>query len=300
MRRFVTVAFILSVLFNSIIVQSKENIIKKYCLHNNESTIKLEINILNDDTEIMIPLRAFFEFFGGNVQWRQETDSILVDFDGMTYIFYVNNPDFDSKLYIKNETNDDNYFFASKYGNKPYIIADGTTYICQSVFEDFLLYQGYLFIVEDASIKLEKISKEYLELKRGNLYINDILIESDNGILFDRWGKMLLPLRTIFEALGANVTWDEYNEQTIINHDGQSYICYTQNVNPEYINREYFFIQNMQTKQYIFLNPMAPFGIYTTINDRIYLCQDAGIRLLQGLGYTIEIDANTKTVRIQT
>lgn len=125
-----------------------------------------------------------------------------------------------------------------------------------------------------------------------SLYVNGALIESEDNVKYNAF--VLLPLRTIFEALGATVEWQQETGETVIKYNGETYICEIFNPNSNY----YFYIRNKDTGEYVYLTPMSMGGGFNMINDRIYLFKEAGQRLFEGVGCTVEIDYDAKIVKI--
>ncbi len=128
----------------------------------------------------------------------------------------------------------------------------------------------------------------------GTLYVNGTLIEAEDTVRVH--DEIVLPLRRIFESLGAVVEWNEETEDIIIDYHDESYVCYTKELNPK--TGKYFFIKKEGTDEYIYLNPMASGGVYCMINDRIYLYQVTSEYLFKAMGCKVEIDYATHTVKI--
>lgn len=137
---------------------------------------------------------------------------------------------------------------------------------------------------------------ETFHIKQGNLYVNNQLIESEDTIIYKE-SAILFPLRTILESLGANVVWDQKTEDIYVEYKNKNYICSFEQLNPDYY-KKYFFIKNVETNQYIYLNPMGMSGAFEMINDRTYLYRDTAERLLKALGCSVEIDEENHVVRI--
>lgn len=136
---------------------------------------------------------------------------------------------------------------------------------------------------------------ESVNASRGHLYVNDVLVESSDTVLIKE-NMMLFPLRTIFEELGASVNWDKETGNTEILYDRKSYTCFIKEPNPGY--NKYFYVRDNSTEQYIYLTNMSFGGLYFIINDRTYLYSDTAEHLFKSLGCRVEIETDTKTVRI--
>lgn len=122
------------------------------------------------------------------------------------------------------------------------------------------------------------------------LYVNGTFIDKVNSE-FVRIDNQIswLPLRTIFEGLGATVTWDALSGDTLISYKDESYTCFTDGPNPK---TEFIYVKNDETNTLIFLNSMGYSGAYKIINDRIYIGADTCRRLLKGMGCSMEIENN--------
>ena len=81
-----------------------------------------------------------------------------------------------------------------------------------------------------------------------------------------------------------------------ISYGNESYVCYFFAAQPG-IPKE-IYIKNAVSGKNIYLNPMASGGAYYMINDRTYLHQETGKRLLEALGCTVEICPKTKIVTV--
>lgn len=136
---------------------------------------------------------------------------------------------------------------------------------------------------------------ETFHIKQGNLYVNNQLIESEDTIIYKE-SAILFPLRTILESLGANVVWDQKTEDIYVEYKNKEYICFIGEPNPGY--SKHFYVKNIKTNQYIYLNPMGMSGAFEMINDRTYLYRDTAERLLKALGCSVEIDEENHVVRI--
>ncbi|MBE7020129.1 MAG: copper amine oxidase N-terminal domain-containing protein [Ruminococcaceae bacterium] len=127
-----------------------------------------------------------------------------------------------------------------------------------------------------------------------SLYVNGALIESEDNVKYNEC--VLLPLRTIFEALGATIEWQQETGETIICYKDEVFLCYTEKSNSIY----YFFIQKKDKDEFIYLNPMATLGGFYMINDRMYIFEESGVRLFEAMGCSVEIDEASKTVKINS
>lgn len=124
------------------------------------------------------------------------------------------------------------------------------------------------------------------------------VINKDLPLIYNE--QLLLPLRSIFESLGARVTWYSDTGKIMIEYAGEVYICkfwYAETVD-KFMTVESSSIDNGALGHYIQLEPMSGSGAYEMINDRTYLYEETGRRLFEALGCTVEIDKEQKVVRI--
>lgn len=158
------------------------------------------------------------------------------------------------------------------------------------------------------------------DMDKNSLYVNDVLIDAEDGIIngilvegehyvqkddlivlengIHHINGIFFPLRTIFEALGATVDWQEETGDIIIQYRGEYYLCYTQVLNAEIPSEKLFFIKKKNTEEYLYLNPMSMGGICYIINNRIYLSEDTGKQLFEALNCTVEIAQEMGTLKI--
>lgn len=138
-------------------------------------------------------------------------------------------------------------------------------------------------------------SAEEGSMVKGSLYVNDTLVESEDTILIQD-NAILFPFRTITEALGAAVEWDETTGSTTMEYDEETYLCTIEEPNPGY--SDYFYIKKLCTEEFLFLNPMGLSGMYTPINDRTYLYRQSGECLCKALGIMVDVDAENYIVKL--
>ena len=130
-----------------------------------------------------------------------------------------------------------------------------------------------------------------------NLIINQKKVENASSIIFE-YKTVWFPLRTVFEELGATVNWIEETGDTKIIYKDKEYLCEIKAPNPYFPETKYIYIKNVQNDNYFLLTSMSIGGVFTMIDDRIYLWQDTGIRLLEALGCQVNVDMETQTVTI--
>lgn len=150
--------------------------------------------------------------------------------------------------------------------------------------------------------------------ENGNLIVNGRVVETDDSIIFHN-NKMRVPLRTVFEALGAIVEWDNDTREVSINYKGVQYsgrfiapsgdeYLYIRDTRvPLHEEKMYedaklfgFSVDTFLGNGYIQLNPTGYEGAFTFVNDRIYLWRDTAERLLEYMSVDIEVNYETKTL----
>ena len=181
-----------------------------------------------------------------------------------------------------------------------------------------LIFLSIVFTGIIPVISLETNTEEEM-VDKGTIFINGIEIEetfliiedfakektADNRtVQTDRLIEVAyLPFQEIFEALGATVDLDSDTNNILINYLGELYICEFVVPNSYFPENKYITIRNENVSNgalgtYIQLNPMGAIGIYKMINDTIYLVQDAGQRLFETIGCSLEIDLEQKVLKI--
>ena len=144
-----------------------------------------------------------------------------------------------------------------------------------------------------------KTVNEYFH--EGAIYVNDAKLKDVDTAIFYSWQKVLFPLRTTLEALGSLVIWDEGTGNIYFDFEGVAYVCKMKALPnaPNFIMIcEVEHINSILNSDYIQLNPMSADGVYYTINNRKYLYQMTGQRLLEALGCEVIIDFEQQIIRV--
>lgn len=134
------------------------------------------------------------------------------------------------------------------------------------------------------------------------LYVNDIEVNGDS-VLTNDYG-ILIPLRTVLEALGSKVEWEESTKNIYFDYSGVNYVCGFVSLNPNFPDKKNILICNTENinstnnADYIQLNPMSADGAYCMINDKTYLYQETAERLFEELGLTMDINIDMNIVKI--
>ena len=143
------------------------------------------------------------------------------------------------------------------------------------------------------------ISKINLEVTMGRpIYIDIVELDTEKGIL------NFIPLPDALEVLGSIVICDESTGDVYFDYLGENYICQLRALNPYFPEKKNIMICKIKNKgsiynkDYIQLNSMSADGAYRIINDKIYLYQESGQRLLEALGCKVEVDFEQKKMSI--
>lgn len=139
----------------------------------------------------------------------------------------------------------------------------------------------------------------------GELYIEEKKIEQQDAAVYFINDYLLIPLRIVFEELGAEVEWHSETDSIYIKMNGSIYWCRFSA--PDVHSQENKFItivdidrlKSGNEQYYIPLSRFGTKGDYTMINDRTYLYAHTAIALLDYFGYTVDIDEENEIVRIQ-
>lgn len=139
----------------------------------------------------------------------------------------------------------------------------------------------------------------------GTIFVDNVEINNKDTIVISE-NEMLIPLRTVFEALGSKVVWEENTGNVYFDYAELEYICKFVALNQNFPENKSILICKVENKDsinnadYIQLNPMSADGTYRMINDRTYLYQQTGQRLLEALGCTVDIDLEQQILRISS
>ena len=144
-----------------------------------------------------------------------------------------------------------------------------------------------------------------VEYKFGTLYVNGSRVNSNDTVLYYD-NCILFPMRRVFEEIGAQVAWNEIEQNTVITYNEEQYVCKISPINEYVPNIKALTVQNKKNlgrndfASYIQLNNMGVRGSFCIINDYTYLYQDTAERLFTTLGCKVEIDTNSKSVYISS
>jgi len=138
----------------------------------------------------------------------------------------------------------------------------------------------------------------------GLLFVNGIeVIDEDAALEVD--GQLMFPLRTILEALGSTVIWESSTGNIYFDFDGVVYVCRFRIVERQNFPPLHFvLISNVQhinstaNNDFIQLNPMSADGSFKIIDGRTYLTQDTSQRLFEALGNRVNIDLESRSLRV--
>lgn len=161
----------------------------------------------------------------------------------------------------------------------------------------------FLLIVYFTAMPGFSVYSEDKMRSEGTIYLNNQLVDSELSVLINKQ-SMLIPLRTVLEAIGATVTWEQSTGNVHFNYNGIDYVCRLIALNDYFPENKSIMICKTENQgsenmaDYIKLNPMAANGYFIMIDDRIYLNEDTSIRLLNALGYQVNIDLDQQKLEI--
>lgn len=136
---------------------------------------------------------------------------------------------------------------------------------------------------------------ENIAAENGELYVNEKPVETENTVKFME-GQALFPLRTIYEALGAQINWYDEIREMAIHYNGDVYIGYFASINPD--RTPVICVRDRQTGKELLLASMTYFGGIYTINNSVYLYEEAGKLLFEQMNCTVNIDKEKHILRI--
>ena len=137
----------------------------------------------------------------------------------------------------------------------------------------------------------------------GMIYVNNVKL-NDEFYISASYNEIIMPLRTILEALGSEVYQEESTGNIYFNYSGINYICKFVPLNSNFPEEKKILISNIEykdstkTSDHIMLNPMGASGSYCMVDNKTYLYRETGIRLFEALGCKVEVDSDTNIVRI--
>lgn len=138
---------------------------------------------------------------------------------------------------------------------------------------------------------------EELGVQEGSLYVNNELILKDDTVI--KTDDIFIPLRTVFEALGADVLWNSDNDEAEVSYKGKTLVC--KRMDPAYpnpYNLMDFTVKDKKTGEYMYLSSMSLLGACRMINDRNYLTAYTASYLFENLKCTMEVDREKNIVKI--
>jgi len=157
-----------------------------------------------------------------------------------------------------------------------------------------------ILIVCTLMISAQFMSAIQVYAANGNIQVNidGKLIESDSPPIMEN-GRVLVPMRAIFDALGYSVTWSE-SDSTVYGKqkDGNEETSYSVRVPERLLWINYIPDVTASTfNETDFTLPLGEDAPVKIINGRTYLPTRA---IAEGLGCTVTWDSNTQTVFIST
>lgn len=165
---------------------------------------------------------------------------------------------------------------------------------------------------KDQPLNYTKMAEACKEAKKGRLYVDGKLVDSDIcPICPTKYLKsVLLPVRTILEQMGADsIIWTGDKRIVSFNYHGIKYEVYLyenkyldESVSIDNISifdRTHKRICNGEEVPYrIKLNPMAGIGLSIIIGDRLYLSQKTTNYLTDYFGYEMKVNLDDNAVSL--
>lgn len=128
------------------------------------------------------------------------------------------------------------------------------------------------------------------------LCVDGKTIESENTVRYTD-NQVLFPLRTIYEALGADIVWYDELHEMAINYDGTTYMAYMSFVSNDNIPIIRFrYLEN--GNDLLLISPLSRYCRYCNINGSIFIYEDSGRVLFEKMGCNVEIDQQNHILKI--
>lgn len=114
----------------------------------------------------------------------------------------------------------------------------------------------------------------------------------------------LVPLRSILEALGADVQWEESTGNVYFKYDNTDYACKFAALNENFPENKSLLvcrrenIDSIYNDDYIQLNPMSADGAFRIVDGKTYIYISTFSRLFSALGCTVKLDEENKLIEI--
>jgi len=142
-------------------------------------------------------------------------------------------------------------------------------------------------------------------IDRGTIFVNGVEIETEDTILIAKYflreitfEEMLFPLRTILEALGSTVYWEDETRSIFFDFAGVEYVAQLRRLD-HVPGLEFIFVNEVKNpNSRIELHLDGGVSGFRMINNRIYLIGRSGLDLLEALGCRVEIDIENRILRI--
>lgn len=262
-----------------------------------------EYRLASDSTpryEAKLPLRAVFEGIGATVEWIPKNGNIRISMDSKsilcdTYSNYIDAIDELTGKYIVLE----GYLHHGYYWN-----IDGNAYI------DFDSASSLLHCFKHNSI----VSAE--DTLRINIYpytpgttaLQRKTIDGPPTYFVTGGTIKLVPVRAVFEALGAKVTWLPESGYTRIEYKNRSFLFELKPVNShiplnydsilEPIREDYLFIKDESTSEYLDFGKMPYFFPFWNIDGHMYIPDWVFSNFIDMFGFGITSDEDNHIINI--
>lgn len=132
----------------------------------------------------------------------------------------------------------------------------------------------------------------------GKIIVNNVEVNEEDVVYFSRENDVWVSLRSMFEALGATVTWNADADNITIFYNNHLYLCEFIVPNDKFPDNKYIYIKDTGTEKYLYLNPMGLSGAFKYINDRVYLSRQSMGWLLYHLRIDMNIDSENQIITV--
>ena len=187
-------------------------------LYINQKLINNGDDVLIRGNEVLFPLRTIFENLGATVDWDEETQNLSIDYNHNKYLCELEAAEPASP--------DMKYIHMIDISNNKYLILTqmSTGGMCTIIDDRIYLYRlsgEILFETMGCAVDIDveqRILKIYSPSGVG-VTLNGTPMNFDVTPKIEN-DHVLVPMRAIFEALGAQVDWEEETKTAVAQKDG--------------------------------------------------------------------------------
>ena len=272
-------------------------------------------NLEGNDIERFFITKYISPWDPGKPQWEEDSDispygyafwidGLAITKNGITMLSDYNT--FDQMLTehgINEKTVDVKFFNAYQESMNAFVKTNENMYwICitydiQSVPQPDTLPTQKFEIVDAIVHTLEEFKETY-RLKPGTISVMDIEYPTDIPVLFYE-DTCLIPLRSVIEALGGMVNWDDETRKTTFDYNHESYLC-DYSLEGKLFERIKIWSKKMPNDyvQIQYYGQDSGPGYCCMLDDRTYMQKNMGEALLKRLGVKFEIDCTAKELKM--